>query len=207
MNVLVADPSPLMLRALSLLLDGERGVHVVGAATTVEAAVRLAVEVRPDVAVISSTFARAEVFAHFAACVVVASGEQDDATAARAALFAGALGFIRRHATPEELLESIRRVARGKRYLDPALGATVLQLGREATVASGLTSRQRDVLRMLAAGHTNREIADALGVSRRTVEGHRSELLAKTGASSRAGLVRYAREHGLHPPVDFSEPT
>jgi two-component system response regulator NreC len=120
---------------------------------------------------------------------------QGDPGFAREALRAGASGYVLKEADEEELVEAVRRAAAGESYVTPALGA------RLAAAPEGppddLSPRELEVVRLIALGHTNPEIAEQLHVSVRTVETHRSHAQRKTGAGSRAELVRYALDHGL----------
>ena len=131
------------------------------------------------------------------ALVVSAS---DDPSAVREAFGAGASGYVLEGAGEAAMLAAVRAVAAGDRYVDPVLGARVIagDVGRRADIADDpLTSRQREVVRLLALGHTNQEIAEKLVLSVRTVETHRSHVMQKLRISSRAELVRYAMERGL----------
>jgi two-component system response regulator NreC len=123
---------------------------------------------------------------------------QDDPAFARQALQTGALGFVLKEAADEELLEAIRLAAEGDTYLNPRLGA---RLAAEPPEPSGppddLSEREVEVLRLIALGHTNGEIAQQLFLSTRTVETHRAHIQQKVRRTTRAELVRYALEHGL----------
>ena len=120
---------------------------------------------------------------------------QKEPAFAREALSAGALGYVLKEAADDELVEAVRRAAVGESYLNPKLGA------RMASEPSGppddLSSREVDVLRLIALGHTNAEIGEQLYLSVRTVETHRSHIQQKLRLSSRAELVAYALDRGL----------
>jgi two-component system response regulator NreC len=117
---------------------------------------------------------------------------------ARAALRAGALGFVLKEAADVELVQAVRAAAAGVRYLDPQLGAAIAAEPDAPTGApDGLSDREVEVLRLVALGHTNAEIATRLYLSVRTVESNRSSIQHKTGTSTRAELVAYARERDL----------
>jgi two-component system response regulator NreC len=123
---------------------------------------------------------------------------QDDPGFARQALQTGALGFVLKEAADEELLEAIRLAAAGENYLNPRLGAKLAaQPARASGPPDDLSERETDVLRLIALGHTNTEIAQHLFLSTRTVETHRAHIQQKLRRTSRAELVRYALEHGL----------
>jgi len=130
---------------------------------------------------------------------VVLLGTEDDPDNARAALLAGASGYVLRGAADAELAEAIRRVSEGELYVHPALAARMVAAEVTAHAAAGadpLSTREREVLRLLALGHTNQEVADQLFLSVRTVETHRAHIMRKLGLESRAELVRYAIDHG-----------
>jgi two-component system response regulator NreC len=121
-----------------------------------------------------------------------------DAAFARKALGAGASAYVLKEAADSELVDAIRRAAAGGSYLDPMLGAELAAMPPERVgVPDQLTDRELDVLRLIALGNTNTEIAAALCLSVRTVESHRGHVQAKTGRSTRAELVSYALEAGL----------
>lgn len=126
--------------------------------------------------------------------VVVTSADHPDA--ARRSLEAGALAYLSKTDTPKDLTEAIRTAAAGGVYRQPSL-PQLLKLDPEMTLEGGISERERDVLRLLALGHTNREIARTLYLSVRTVESHRASLLRKLGLSSRAELVAFSLRNGL----------
>jgi two-component system response regulator NreC len=119
---------------------------------------------------------------------------QDDPGYAREAMLRGARGYVLKEAEEADLLQAVRSVAAGGTYLQPELGARLLG------DSSPLTPRERDVLRLLALGHTNAAAAEQLHLSVRTVETHRANIQAKLGSTNRAELVRYAMESGLITP-------
>jgi two-component system response regulator NreC len=125
---------------------------------------------------------------------------QDDPRYVRAAFEAGASGYVMKEAADTEVVDAVRTVARGERYVHPALGARLVTAEveeRKRAEADPLSDREREVLRLLALGHTNQEIAKMLYISVRTAETHRAHIMQKLGLSSRAELVRYALERGL----------
>jgi len=129
---------------------------------------------------------------------VVVLTMQDDPAYARQALQAGALGFVLKEAADEELLGAIRLAAAGDTYLNPRLGARIAAAPAQPDgPPDDLTTREVDVLRLIALGHTNAEIGEQLFLSTRTVETHRAHIQQKLRRSTRAELVRYALEHGL----------
>jgi two-component system response regulator NreC len=123
---------------------------------------------------------------------------QSDPAFAREALRAGAVGYVLKEAADSELVQAVRMAAAGRTYLNPELGA---RLAAEPPAPSGppddLSGREVEVLRLIALGHTNAEIASRLYLSVRTVESHRAHIQQKTRRTTRADLVAYAREHNL----------
>jgi two-component system response regulator NreC len=126
---------------------------------------------------------------------VVVLTMQDDPAFAREAFRLGAKAFVVKHAAGAELVDAIRAAARGDTYVNPVLGARLA--AEPEGPPGGLTPREIDVLRLVAAGHTNPEIADKLVISIRTVETHRAAIHRKLNTASRAEVVAFARDHGL----------
>jgi two-component system response regulator NreC len=125
---------------------------------------------------------------------------QDDPRYVREAFEAGASGYVMKEAADAEVVAAVRAVAQGERYLHPALGARLLAADaeeRRRAEDDPLSEREREVLRLLALGHTNQEIARQLYISVRTAETHRAHIMQKLRLASRADLVRYALDQGL----------
>ena len=190
---------------LRLLLEAEAGFEVVAEAATAEDALRYARAHRPRVLVLDlnmpgrpSLEVIPEVLAAVPETGVVVLTMQEDPAFAREALRAGALGYVLKEAADEELLQAVRSAAAGETYLNPRLGA---RLAAEPPVPLGppddLTEREVEVLRLIALGHTNTEIAQRLYLSVRTIESHRAHIQQKIRRTSRAELVQYALEHGF----------
>jgi two-component system response regulator NreC len=118
---------------------------------------------------------------------------QDDPGYARTAMRGGARGYVLKEAEDSELLQAVRTVAGGGTYLAPELGGRLLAASSDIE----LTEREREILRMIALGHTNAEMAERLFLSQRTVETHRANIHRKLGTDSRAELVQHALEQGL----------
>jgi two-component system response regulator NreC len=201
-TIVIADDHAVVRSGLRMLLDAEPDLEVVAEAGTVPDAVRLVRAHRPAVAVLdlnmpggSSLEAIPELRASTPETAIVVLTMQDDPAFARQALRNGALGFVLKEAADEELLQAVHLAVRGETYLNPRLGA------RLATAPAGppddLTERELEILRLIALGHTNTEIAGQLYLSVRTVETHRAHIQQKLRRSSRAELVRYALDHGL----------
>ena len=125
---------------------------------------------------------------------------QDDPRYVREAFAAGAKGYVLKEAADTDVVGAVREVADGRQYLHPALGARLIESEAKARVeaeADPLSEREREVLRLLALGHTNQEIAKLLYISVRTAESHRAHIMQKLRLQTRAELVRYALAHGL----------
>jgi len=125
---------------------------------------------------------------------------QDDPQYVREAFEAGASGYVLKEAADTEVVGAVRAVAAGERYVHPTLGARLVAAEaeeRKRAEADPLSEREREVLALLALGHTNQEIAALLYISVRTAETHRAHIMQKLGLASRAELVRYALDHGL----------
>ena len=204
-TVVLADDHALVRQGLRVLLDRENGLRVVGEVGTVPDAMHATRTHRPTVLVFdlnmpggSSLAAIAWLRTHAPSTAIVILTMQDDPAFARKALQAGALGFVLKEAADEQLLEAIRAAAAGDAYLDPHVGARLAAIPEESQEAPvDLSAREFEVLRLIALGHTNNEIAHELFVSTRTVESHRAHLQRKIGRTSRAELVRYALDHGV----------
>ena len=204
-TVVIADDHTVVRQGLRLLIDNEEGLQVVAEAGTVPDAERLTRAHRPTVLVLdlnmpggSSLEAIPRLREQSPATAIVVLTMQDDPAFARQALQAGALGFVLKEAADEELLGAIRLAAVGDTYLNPRLGARMAAApDQPAGPPDDLSARELEVLRLIALGHTNAEIAEQLFLSTRTVETHRAHIQQKTRRTSRAELVRYALEHGL----------
>jgi two-component system response regulator NreC len=201
-TVVIADDHTVVRQGLRMLIDNEDGLQVIAEAGTVPDAERLTRAHRPTVLVLDlnmpggSSLDAIPRLRDETAVVVLTM--QDDPAFARQALQAGALGFVLKEAADEELLEAIRAAAAGDTDLNPRLGARIAAAPPEpAGPPDDLTSREVEVLRLIALGHTNVEIGEQLFLSTRTVETHRAHIQQKLRRTSRAELVRYAFEHGL----------
>jgi two-component system response regulator NreC len=204
-TIVIADDHTVVRQGLRLLIDAEPSLQVVAEAGTVADAERLTRAHRPSVLVLdlnmhgeSGLEAIPRLRADAPDTAIVVLTMQDDPGFARQALQSGALGFVLKEAADEELLEAIQLAAAGETYLNPRLGARLAaQPPQPAGPPDDLTERELDVLRLIALGHTNAEIAEQLFLSTRTVETHRSHIQRKLGRNTRAELVRYALEHNL----------
>ena len=201
-TIVIADDHTVVRQGLRMLIDNEDGLQVIAEAGSVPDAERLTRAHRPTVLVLDlnmpggSSLDAIPRLRDETAVVVLTM--QDDPAFARQALQAGALGFVLKEAADEELLEAIRSAAAGDTYLNPRLGARIAAAPPEpAGPPDDLTTREVEVLRLIALGHTNVEIGAQLYLSTRTVETHRAHIQQKLRRTTRAELVRYALEHGL----------
>jgi two-component system response regulator NreC len=214
-TVVIADDHAVVRSGLKALLDSEPGFEVTGEARDVRSAMTFVRAQCPDVLVLdlnmpgelSSMDAIAQVAEISPGTRVVVLTMQDDPAFARRALRAGAAGYVLKEAADSELVEAVRRAAAGVTYLNPRLGAALATAATEAPAAPDhLTPREVDVLRLIALGHTNAEIAGQLYLSVRTVESHRAHIAQKLSISTRAELVRYALDRGLLETPEQSAP-
>jgi two-component system, NarL family, response regulator NreC len=204
-TVVLADDHPVVRSGLRMLLEAEQDIEVVAEAGDVDAARRSVLGYKPTVLVLdlnmpggSSLEAMPSIAAASPATSVVVLTMQDDPAFAREALRAGARGYVLKQSAGTELVQAIRAAADGGTWLNPGLGARMAAAPAPATgPPDDLTDRELDVLRLIALGHTNNEIASQLFLSVRTVETHRAHIQQKLKMSSRAELVRYALDHDL----------
>lgn len=201
LTVALADDHPVVRAGLKTLLEADDAVRVAGEFEDLPGVVRGVPVLRPDVLVLDLAMAGESSLGSIAALLGATPGlkiviltMQEDPGFAREALRLGASAYVLKDAAADELLLALRTVRRGLTYLHPALGAQMAVLDAST---SPLTDREIQVLRLLADGHTNAEIAARLYLSLRTVEAHRGQLRTKLGLESRAELSAYAREHGL----------
>jgi two-component system response regulator NreC len=206
-RVLVVDDHAVVRAGLRRILDAEDDLEAVGEAPNGERAVFEAMEHRPDVVLMDITMpgksgieATRAVLQAVPTTRVLVLSMQDDPRYVREAFEAGATGYVMKEAADDEVVDAVRAVAAGNRYLHPALGASLVaaeSAERRRIADDPLSDREREVLRLLALGHTNQEIARMLYISVRTAETHRAHIMRKLGLSSRAELVRYALAEGL----------
>jgi two-component system response regulator NreC len=202
-RVVLADDHSVVRHGLRQLLESSGGFSVAAEAVDVPSTLEAVRKWRPDVLILdlnmpggSSLDAVPELRQNSPGTHIVVLTMQNEPAYARRALSAGVVGYVLKDAADEELLEAIRRAAAGDSYLHPRLGARV---AAEPQVGSPemLSDRELQVLRMVALGHTNSEIANRLFLSVRTVETHRAHIQQKLRLRSRSDLVRYALAHGL----------
>jgi two-component system, NarL family, response regulator NreC len=206
-RVLVVDDHAVVRSGLRLLIDAEDDMETVGEAGTVRDAIFEARSTKPDLILMdvvmpgeSGLEGLPKLRHEHPDVKVLVLSMQDDPRYLREAFAAGASGYVLKEAADTEVVTAIREVAAGGRYVHPELGARMIAAEAEAARQAEedpLSDREREVLRLLALGFTNQEIAKKLFISVRTAETHRSHVMQKLRLASRAELVRYAMEHGL----------
>jgi two-component system, NarL family, response regulator NreC len=204
-TIVLADDHKVVRAGLRLLLEAEDGFQVLAEAGDVAVAERKIRAYHPRVLILDlnmpgepSLPAIPRLRENAPNTQIVVLTMQNDPAFAREALRAGALGYVLKEAADAELVQAVRLAAEGRTYLNPELGA---RLAAEPPVPSGppddLSARELEVLKLIALGHTNGEIAQRLYLSVRTVESHRAHIQQKTSRTTRADLVAYARDHKL----------
>jgi DNA-binding NarL/FixJ family response regulator len=205
-RVLICDDHALVRAGIAKLLEAEGGISVVGEAAGGDEAIEMTRELAPEVVLLdvvmpgrSGIDVLPDLLAVGTGTRVLVLSMQDDPAYVREAFAAGANGYLLKEAADAELVQAIHEVAAGRRYVHPLLGARLA--AAESAAARGapsdpLSEREHEVLRLLALGHTNQEIAKLLFISIRTAETHRARIMHKLGLKSRAEIVRYALETG-----------
>ena len=206
-KVLIVDDHALVRSGLRMLLEAEDDIEVVEEAGSADEGVRKTRLEKPDVVLLDVTMpgrsgleAAPEILEAAKGVKILVLSMQDDPHYVREAFATGASGYLLKEAADAELVQAVRDVADGRRYVHPVLGARLAAAEAEASakaVADPLSDREREVLRLLALGHTNQEIARMLYISVRTAETHRAHIMQKLRLTTRAELVRYALENGL----------
>lgn len=202
-RIVIADDHAIVRRGLRQLLELQQSFQVVAEAGDVESARRYVRGHRPDVLVLDlsmpgepSIEAIPQFRQEFPDTQIVVLTMQTEPAYAREALGAGVLGYVLKESADEELVEAVQAAAAGRHYLNPRLGA---RLAAEPPPGppDGLSERELDILRLIALGKTNAQVADELYLSVRTVETHRAHIQQKLGLADRSELVRYALDRNL----------
>ncbi len=200
-TVALADDHPVVRAGLRSLLEAEPSLEVVAEFADLPSTVSGVRSLRPEVLVLDLAMAGASSLTAIPGLIASAPGLQlivltmhDEPGFAREALRLGAHGYVLKEAAADELLLAVRSVLRGTTYLQPSLGARMVT---QEQPGGNLSDREREVLRLIATGHTNAEIAKQMFLSVRTVESHRGQIRSKLNLETRAEINAYAQEHGL----------
>jgi DNA-binding NarL/FixJ family response regulator len=202
-RILLVDDHDLLRSALRSRLERELDIDVVGEASTADDAVAKSRRLKPDIVLLdllmprrSGVDAIPDLLRVSPETRVIVVSSQAVASSVRRALAAGASGYLPKSSSDRELLAAIRKVASGSGYVEPGLGAELV-VPRQTPALEPLSERERDVLQLLALGHTNQEIGKQLYISVRTVDTHRAHIMMKLGLESRAELVMFALANGV----------
>jgi DNA-binding NarL/FixJ family response regulator len=207
-RILLADDHNVVRAGLKALIDAQPDMRVVGEASDGLEVLDQAAAVRPDIVVMDLSMPRLngleatrQLRARLTDVRILVLSVHEDATYLRQALEAGATGYVLKRAAAESLIGAIREVGSDGVYLDPALGPALAQsvVGvsrRAASPAAALSEREGAVLRLIAQGYSNKEIAGQLDVSVKTIETYKARAMEKLGLGSRVDIVRYAAEQG-----------
>jgi two-component system response regulator NreC len=206
-RIVIVDDHAVVRSGLRMLLDSEDGLETVAEAGTARDAIFEVRKHKPDVVLMdvvlpdrSGIETTPDVLKEAPEARVLVLSMEDDPRYVREAFAAGASGYVLKEAADSELVAALKQVAAGERYVHPALGARMAVAEAEAAARAEedpLSDREREVLRLLALGHTNQEIAKTLFISVRTAETHRAHIMRKLRLTTRAELVRYALAQGL----------
>ncbi|MBS1879218.1 MAG: response regulator transcription factor [Actinobacteria bacterium] len=204
-TVVIADDHNVIRAGLRKLLEADTRMRVIGDAADAAAAARLVADRRPDVLVLDLHMPGADprrdvprLRREHPETAIVVLTMQSDPRLARDLLRAGASGYVLKQAAERQLTEAILAAARGGSYVDPELGGAMAKLA--ADPLESLSEREIELLRLIALGHTNREIGERLFLSVRAIEVNRAKLLEKLGIESRPELVRFAIANGVIEP-------
>ena len=207
MRVLIVDDHAVVRAGLRLVLEAEEDIEPVGEAASGREAIFQNRSLKPDVILLdvvmpdqSGLDVIPTLLHERPEAKVLVLSMQDDPQYVRQAFSAGASGYVLKEAADTEVVAAVREVAKGGRYVHPELGARLVAAETDAARRAEedpLSDREREVLRLLALGHTNQEIAKQLYISVRTAETHRAHIMQKLHLSSRAELVRHALAQGL----------
>ena len=212
LRILVADDHELVRRGIRELLRARRGWIVVGEAMNGREAVEKAIRLKPDVAILDISMpdldglqATRQIREAVPTTEVIALTMHDSDQMVRRVLHAGALGYVLKSDLATQLVKAVKQVSAGKQFLTPRISDMVLkgflktgnQVDKMGHSQAGPTPREIEVIRLLAEGKANKEIAVRLGITVRTVETHRAKIMLKLGLHSLTELIHYAIRHGI----------
>jgi two-component system response regulator NreC len=203
-DVIIADDHSIVRDGIRTVLERQKGeFRVVAEVAEVPIMIREVTALKPDLLTLDLTMPGGSSLAALPSCFIAHPSlavailtMREDPEYARQALRAGARSYVLKEAEPEELLQAFRLAVAGKNYLHPRLGA-LMATGEESAGEVELSAREREVVRLIAAGFTNPEIAEQLDVAERTVKTYRARAIEKLGFSSRAEITAYVRRLGL----------
>lgn len=204
LRVFLVDDHGVLRQGLRLLIDGQPDMEVVGEAERARGLVTQLQSTMPDVVVldmsmpdISGSRAAEEIHAALPDLRILVLTRHAEKAYVQQALQAGATGYVLKQTAGDVLLAAIRTVAAGDTYLDQTVASRLMeQLGGRSSGLDAITPREREIVTMVAYGHTNKEIANALGIAIKTVETHKTRIMQKLDLPSRAALVRFAISQG-----------
>jgi two-component system response regulator NreC len=208
-KVLIADDHAIVRAGLRALIGAEAGMELVGEAAGGYEAIALVEKIRPEVLVLDISMPDLDgisvtrnICPRFPDLRILVLTLHEDEALLKEAIKAGAAGYILKRAAETELISAIQAILRGDLYVDQSMVRALLGESRQApTLQSSsvetVTLREKEILKLIVEGYTNRQIGEHLVISIRTVEGHRANISDKLGLHSRVELVRYAREHGM----------
>jgi two-component system response regulator NreC len=208
-KVIIADDHAIVRAGLRTLITSEKDLELIGEATGGLEAIEKVNQLTPDVLVLDISMPDKDGIEVIRTlkeegkiCSILVLTVHEDDALLREAVRLGAAGYILKHAAESELIAAIRSVFRGELYIHPKMIRSLLKpeppiTVHEQSTVEKLTSREVEVLKLIVQGYTNKQVADELSISIRTVEGHRATLTDKLGIRSRVDLLRYARDHNL----------
>jgi len=208
-RIIIADDHGILRAGLKSLLGADPNLVVVGEANNGTDALRLVKELKPNIALMDigmpgneNLDATRQLIGDFPETRVIILTMHEDGALLQETIRAGASGYIIKRAVEAELIDAIYAVNRGIIYIHPSLMPLLVARPVKGDVAKfsdpdTLTEREKEILTLIVQGYTNREMGDALNISVRTVETHRSNIMEKLNLHSRVDLVRYAKEHKL----------
>jgi DNA-binding NarL/FixJ family response regulator len=209
MRVVIADDHGIVRSGVRMLLERQPDIEVVGEAADGAEARDLAIRERPDLAILDVKMpkltglqATREIRAQAPEVAVLILSMYDDERYLFEALKAGASGYVLKAQADEDLMAAVRAIEKGEPFLTPAAQQALIKdvLGEGTSRSDELTPREQEVVKLVAEAHTNKEIAEILHLSEKTVENHRSNAMRKLGMRDRVELVRYAIRRGLIDP-------